>query len=144
MSESIYIVCPHCHTQNRVPLTRLGDKPNCGKCHEPLFTGNPVDLNTTSFDAHSQRSDIPLLVDFWAPWCGPCRTMAPQFEQAARLLEPKVRLAKINTEHEHTLSARFQIRTIPTLKLFIRGREIASQNGAMDSERITRWVRQYV
>lgn len=140
MNNLQLVVCPHCLAQNRVPSARLGDDPKCGKCHRPLFTGHPLELNAADFEKHVRQSDIPLLVDFWAPWCGPCRMMAPQFEQAAKLLEPKVRLAKINTENEQALAAQFQIRSIPALKLFVNGREAASQAGAMDASGITRWV----
>jgi thioredoxin 2 len=140
MSESQYIVCPHCESINRVPTAKLAEQPKCGRCHQPLFTGAPIELTAASFTRHVERSDIPLLVDFWAPWCGPCKMMAPQFEQAARLLEPKVRLAKVNTEAEPQLAARFGIRSIPTLALFQGGREIARQAGAMGAQDIVRWT----
>ena len=131
MSDSIHIVCPHCQSINRVPANKLAEKPNCGRCQHPLFTGEPIDLTTATFARHLERSDLPLLVDFWAPWCGPCKMMAPQFEQAASLLEPKVRLAKVNTEAEPHLAAQFGIRSIPTLILFRGGHEVARQAGAM-------------
>lgn len=140
MTDSLHIVCPHCQSINRVPAAKLDDQPNCGRCQRPLFTGKPVELTTATFARHVERSDIPLLVDFWAPWCGPCKMMAPQFEQAARLLEPKVRLAKVNTEAEPQLAARFGIRSIPTLALFQGGREIARQAGAMGAQDIVRWA----
>ena len=130
MSDSIHIVCPHCQSINRVPANKLAEKPNCGRCQHPLFTGEPIDLTTATFARHLERSDLPLLVDFWAPWCGPCKMMAPQFEQAASLLEPKVRLAKVNTEAEPHLAAQFGIRSIPTLILFRGGHEVARQAGA--------------
>ncbi len=141
MTDSLHIVCPHCDAVNRIPAARLEDKPNCGKCHRPLFDAHPVALTAASFDRHVGRSDIPVLVDFWAPWCGPCKMMAPQFEQAAAQLEPRFRLAKVDTEAEQSLGARYGIRSIPTLALFRGGREIARQPGAMGAADIERWVR---
>ena len=141
MPEPLIIVCPHCHAANRVPAKRLADAATCGKCKARLFSGEPVELGAANFDTHAGRSDIPLLVDFWAPWCGPCRTMAPAFAQAAKLLEPEFRLAKVNTEEEQQLAARFGIRSIPTLALFKNGHEVARQAGAMDAASLMRWVR---
>ena len=141
MTESMHIVCPHCDAVNRIPARRLEHKPKCGKCHRPLFDARPVVLTAASFDRQVGRSDIPVLVDFWAPWCGPCKMMAPQFEQAAAQLEPRFRLAKVDTEAEQALGARFGIRSIPTLALFRGGREIARQPGAMGAADIQRWVR---
>ena len=141
MSDSLHLVCPHCHAINRVPAARLGQAPNCGQCHRPLFDAHPVELTAATFDRHISRNDIPLLVDFWAPWCGPCKMMAPQFAQAAGLLEPQVRLAKVNTEAEQGLGAQYGIRSIPTLALFRAGREIARQPGAMGTQDIVNWVR---
>jgi thioredoxin 2 len=137
---SLHIVCPQCQAVNRVPNERLGESPDCGRCHRPLFTGRPVELTTTDFERHMSRSDIPLLVDFWAPWCGPCRMMAPAYEQAATQLEPRFRVVKVNTEEEQALGARFGIRSIPTLGLFLHGREIARQAGAMGTADIVRWA----
>lgn len=141
MSESLHIVCPHCDAVNRIPALRLGDDPKCGACHRALFTGAPVELTGAKFERQVRRNDIPVLVDFWAPWCGPCKMMAPQFVQAAGELEPQVRLAKINTDAEQALGARYGIRSIPTLALFKGGREIARQAGAMGAADIVRWVR---
>ena len=141
MAEPLIVVCPHCHAANRLPAERLADGGTCGKCKTRLFAGEPIALGAANFDIHAGRSDIPLLVDFWAPWCGPCRTMAPAFAQAARQLEPEFRLAKVNTEEEQQLAARFGIRSIPTLALFKNGREVARQTGAMDAASLMRWVR---
>jgi thioredoxin 2 len=139
--EPLHIVCPHCHTTNRVPHASLGQAPDCGKCHQPLFTGHPVALNEAAFDKHIARSQLPVLVDFWAPWCGPCRMMAPAFAQAAQQLEPHMRLVKVDTEAEQNLGARLNIRSIPTLALFVGGREVARQAGAMGAADIVRWAR---
>ncbi|GAB3748613.1 thioredoxin TrxC [Lysobacter olei] len=144
MSEGLHIACPYCHAVNRVPPARLGEAPACGRCHRPLFSGKPVALGVDSFDAHYLRSDVPLLVDFWAPWCGPCRVMAPQFEQAAAVLEPQVRLVKVDTQEQPTLGQKFGVRSIPTLALFHQGREVARQAGAMPAAAIVDWVRRHL
>jgi thioredoxin 2 len=141
MNETVHIACPHCVAVNRIPAGRLDDKPKCGNCHQPLFNAHPIELSSSTFQTHVERNDIALLVDFWAPWCGPCLTMAPQYVQAASLLEPRVRLAKVDTEAEPGLGQQFQIHSIPTLVLFEHGREVARQSGAMGAEDIVRWVK---
>ena len=137
----MYLVCNNCQATNRIPEERLKEKPDCGRCHRPLFAGKPVELDTQAFDKHLSRDEVPLLVDFWASWCGPCKMMAPHFEQAAAQLEPDVRLVKVNTETEQALAARYAIRSIPTMALFHQGREIARQAGAMGAADIVRWAR---
>ncbi len=144
MAEAVHVVCPHCDGTNRVPTLRLAEGPRCGRCHDALFTGSPVALDTTRFARHLKDGDLPLLVDFWASWCGPCRTMAPIFHEAAAALEPQVRLVKVDTEQEQGLAARYAIRSIPTL-LFLRSeREVARIAGAMDLGRLVAWTRQYL
>jgi thioredoxin 2 len=141
MTDPLLVACPHCQSLTRVPAARLGEQPECGRCHQPLFTGRPLALDAAGFTAHVERGQLPVLVDFWAPWCGPCRMMAPQFEQAATQLEPRVRLAKVDTEAQPGLGSRFGIRSIPTLALFRDGRELARQAGAMAAADIVRWTR---
>ncbi|RYF15024.1 MAG: thioredoxin TrxC [Comamonadaceae bacterium] len=138
--SQLHVVCPHCHTTNRVQSGDLANAPDCGSCHQALFTGQPANLTATDFERHIARSQLPVLVDFWAPWCGPCRMMAPAFEQAARQLEPRVQLVKLNTDEAQGIGARLNIRSIPTLALFVGGREVARQAGAMGAADIVRWT----
>jgi len=141
MTTSVHVVCPACSAINRVPGDRLANAPACGQCHRALFRGEPVSLDPISFDRQSSRGDLPLLVDFWAPWCGPCKMMAPEFVRAAQRLEPTMRLAKVDTEAHPDLGARFAIRSIPTLVLFQHGRELARRSGAITAVEIERWAR---
>ena len=140
-TEALHIVCPHCHTTNRVQAAQLASSPDCGSCHRPLFTGAPLELDAASFDKQVGRNHIPVVVDFWAPWCGPCRQRAPAFAQAARDLEPGMRLAKLDTEAHPAIAGRYGIRSIPTMIMFRGGQEVARVSGALGAADIARWVR---
>jgi thioredoxin 2 len=140
MTDSLKIVCPHCATVNRLPQERIEERGICGNCKLALFAGKPVELTPGNFKTQLLRNDIPLVVDFWAPWCAPCRTMAPAFEQAAQRLEPRFRLAKLNTEQYPQLAGPYNVRSIPTLIVFVGGHEKRRQSGAMDAGSIVRWL----
>lgn len=127
-----------------MPATRVGDVPKCGPCHAPLFTGQPIALTSVDVALHASRADLPLVVDFWTPWCGPCRTMAPAYAEAAKILEPHVRLAKVNTEEKPALAARFGVASIPTLIGCRHDGEVARQVEAMRRPEIERWVRAHI
>jgi len=141
MSDVKHIVCPSCNATNRIPSAKLSENPSCGKCHGALFTGKPVELNSNNYQQNINRNDVPVVVDFWAPWCGPCKSMAPAFEQASAELSPEVRLAKLNTEEEQTIAGHLNIRSIPTMVLFKNGREVTRQSGAMHAADIKAWVK---
>ena len=137
-----HVVCPHCNSTNRVPKDKLNGNAelSCGKCHQPLFDQHPAALNTAGLNAQIAKSDVPVVVDFWAPWCGPCRMMAPEYEKACATLEPKARLVKVDTEAHQDAGAQHNIRSIPTLAIFKGGREIARISGARSATDLVQWI----
>lgn len=143
MSNNVHVTCPLCNTINRLPINKLSRVGTCGKCGAPLFNRRPVELTSNNFDKIISNNDMPVLVDFWAPWCGPCKMMTPVFEQAAQQLEPRFRLGKLNTENEPDIAARYNIRSIPTLALFKNGKVIAQQAGAMNLGNLIAWANSY-
>jgi thioredoxin 2 len=141
MSEGRQIVCGNCGKINRLPADRPPSAARCGFCHQPIFSGHPIEVDEQGFGRHVAHSDVPLLIDVWAPWCGPCRAMAPMFERAAKELEPNVRLLKLNSDAAPTTSSRLGITGIPTLLLMRGSREISRRSGAMDTRNIVSWTR---
>ena len=140
MSESVELVCPHCQAINRVPAARLGDAPQCGQCHQPVLPPHPVELTQPGFERFITRNQLPVLVDFWAPWCGPCKMFAPVFAQMAGTYVSRVRFAKVNTEVEQGIAATYQIRSIPTLALFKQGKEVDRVSGALPPAQLQAWL----
>jgi thioredoxin 2 len=140
MKDKHRVACQHCNALVGVPADRLGDGPRCPSCHTPLFDGHPVELDDRNFDRHVAQGDLPVVVDFWAPWCAPCRMMAPAFEEAAQRMEPAARFAKLNTEEAQQIASRYGIRSIPTLIVFRGGREVSRQSGAMGADALVRWA----
>ena len=138
--QKIHLVCPLCNATNRVPLDKLQAELSCGQCHASLLNAQPDNLNEAAFNAQLKKSDLPLVVDFWAQWCGPCRMMAPAYEKVSQDMQGKARFVKVNTEDEQGLAAKYSIRSIPTLAVFAAGREVARQPGAMSAPDLARWV----
>jgi len=141
MVSLVHVVCPHCDRTNRLPAEKLTSGGKCGVCHEPLFTGLPLELTHINFDRQVKNHQLPVVVDYWAPWCGPCKMMAPVFASVASQLEPQVRLAKVNTENEQQLASGAGIRNIPTLVVYKQGVEVARTAGAMDQQNLLAWIK---
>jgi thioredoxin 2 len=144
MTSTRHIVCPHCAATSRVPVDKPAREARCGKCHAALFDGHPATADAARWDKHRRENDIAVLVDIWAPWCGPCRAMAPMFERAAAELEPDVRLLKVNADDEPQIAAELGVSGIPALLLIRGGRVIAKSAGAMDTRHIVSWTRQHL
>ncbi len=144
MPEPLKIVCPHCDAVNKLPVDKLGAGGKCGKCKKKLFAGKSAKLTAANAQRHFEQSDIPVVVDCWAGWCGPCKSFAPTFDQAAKKLEPNLRFAKLDTEKEQRLAARFKIQSIPTLLVFKKGKEVARQAGVMSLSQFETWLKPYI
>lgn len=144
MSDLTHLACPHCLAMNRIPTARLGDGPKCGQCKQPMFTKAPLEVTGQSFNSLVVKGDLPVVVDFWASWCGPCKMMAPVFEQLAQEMEPGLRFAKVDTEENQQLAAQYAIRSLPTLAVFKGGKEITRQAGAMQAGQLRGWLQQYI
>ena len=143
MEEFLKIVCPHCSTVNRVRSARLGDRPKCGRCKKELFLASPVDLNAVNFESTISFNEIPVVVEFWSPSCGYCQMMAPAYQEAAAQLEPRIRLARVNTQAEPMIANRFGVQGTPTTIIFKGGREVVRRAGVMDLNTLVGWVRYY-
>lgn len=141
MSEFLHIVCPHCNGTNRIPSGGVPNEAKCGRCKKSILETKPIELTTDNLEQHLKKNDIPVIIDFWAPWCGPCKMMGPNFEQASHNFRGKVRFAKVNTEDQQSLGAHFNIRSIPTLILFKGGKELDRLSGAVDANQLTSWIR---
>ncbi len=141
MSQPVQVVCGRCTAVNRIPADRLSDGPACGKCKTALFQGQPVDLNGGNFKRFLSQTDLPVVVDFWAPWCGPCKAMAPAYAKAAKELEPDIRLAKLDTEANQQLAGAYNIRSIPTMIAFKKGKEIDRVSGALPLPKLKQWLK---
>jgi len=144
MSAFTHIVCPHCNGTNRIPAGTVPNEAKCGRCKQSILDTKPIELTPQNIQQHLEKNDIPVIIDFWAPWCGPCKMMGPNFEQAALNFKGQVRFAKVNTEDQQSLGAQFNIRSIPTLILFKNGKEIDRVSGALEANQLVTWIRQKI
>ena len=144
MEKQLHAVCASCNAVNRIPAERSGKEINCGKCHLPLFGSAPLSVSQAAFSAQIAKSDVPVVVDFWAPWCGPCKAMAPAFAQVSARMDSRARFIKVNTEEEQALGAQYGIRRITTLAIYQSGKEIARMSGAMPAASIEQWINSHI